>query len=235
MRYLYSAYVWFFVIIYFVIISSLAIILMYLISAKKTYNIYTFLLKGLFKIMFIKVKIEYAEDLDLDKNYLYMPNHISLLDAPLMFAYTPHMVNALEAKEHFSWPLYGKLIKMWGNIPVDRKNAKSSYTSMMKGKTVLQERNSIIIYPEGGRTVDGKLKRFKKLPFHIAKEAEAAIVPVGVSGLFSINKKGTLLVKPGTIKIKYGNVVSAEKVKNSTDDELLEHVRNEIEGLIEYI
>ena len=106
--------------------------------------------------MFIKVKIEYAENLDLNKNYLYMPNHVSLLDAPLMVVYLPQFVNALEAKEHFSWPLYGKLIRMWGNIPIDRKNARSSYTSMMKSKTVLQERNSIIIYPEGGRTTDGE-------------------------------------------------------------------------------
>ena len=235
MRYLYTAYVWIFVGLYFVIITSLTIFLIYFMSAKKTYNFYSFLLKGLFKLMFIKVKIEYAENLDLNKNYLYMQNHVSLLDAPLMVVYLPQFVNALEAKEHFSWPLYGKLIKMWGNIPVDRKNARSSYTSMMKSKTVLQERNSIIIYPEGGRTIDGEMKRFKKLPFRLAKDAEAEIVPVGVSGLFSLNHKGSITVRPGTIKIKYGKVVSSEKVKSLTEDELLEHVRSEIEGLIEYI
>jgi len=235
MRYLYTAYVWIFVGLYFIFISSLTIILMYLMPKNKVYKIYKFLLKGIFAIMFVKVKVEYEEDIDINKNYLYMPNHVSFLDAPLMFAYTPHIVNALEAKEHFSWPLYGKLIKMWGNIPIDRKNAKSSYTSMMKGKTVLQERNSIIIYPEGGRTTDGKMKRFKKLPFHIAREAEAAIVPVGVSGIFSINHKGSLTVKPGTIKIKYGKVVAIEDVKNLTDEELLKQVRSDVENLIEYI
>jgi len=235
MRYLYTAYAWFFGGLYFIIISSLAIILMYFMPKNKVYNIYKFLLKRLFALIFIRVKIEYEENLDINKNYLYMPNHVSALDAPLMFAYAPHLVNALEAKEHFSWPLYGKLIKMWGNIPIDRKNAKSSYTSMIKGKTVLQERNSIIIYPEGSRTTDGKLKRFKKLPFHIAKEAGSAIVPVGVSGLFNINHKGSLTLYPGTIKVKYGKVVTVKEVAKLTDEQLLERVRNDVENLIEYI
>jgi len=182
--------------------------------------------------MFIRVKIEYEENFDLSKNYLYMPNHVSLLDAPLMFAYTPHFINALEAKEHFSWPVYGKIIKVFGNIPVNRKNARSSYKSMLKVKTVLQENNSVLIYPEGGRTSDGMLKRFKKLPFHLAKEAGATIIPVGVSGIFKINHKGSSLFSPGSIKIRYGKIITPTEVNKMTEDELMEHVRSDIECLV---
>jgi len=231
MKYLYTAYVWTFVVLYFIIITIFTIIIMHFVPKNKFYKTYKFLLKVLFAISFIRIKIEYEEKLDVNQNYLYMPNHVSLFDAPLMFAYTPHIVNALEAKEHFSWPLYGKLIKMWGNIPINRKNARSSYNSMMKGKTILQERNSLIIYPEGGRTTNGKMKRFKKLPFHIAKEAGASIVPVGVSGIYSINHKGSIFVNPGTIKIKYGKIVST---KDLTEEELMEEVRIKVENLIEY-
>jgi len=206
--------------------------ILHFLPKHKVYKTYKFLLKVLFKISFINVKVEYEETLDINKNYLFMPNHVSLFDAPLMFAYTPHLVSALEAEEHFSWPIYGKLIKMWGNIPINRKNAKSSYNSMMKGKTVLQESNSLIIFPEGSRTSTGKMKRFKKLPFHIAKKAEASIVPVGVSGIFSVNHKGSFFVKPGTIKIKYGKIVST---KTKTEEELMLKVRNDVEKLIEYL
>lgn len=232
LKYLYSAYVWVFVILYFIIISSFIIFLMYILQKDKVYKIYKFFLKGIFIIMFIKVKVEYEEDIDFNKNYLYIPNHVSFLDAPLMFAYTPHIVNALEAKEHFSWPLYGKIIKMWGNIPVNRKNAKSSYRSMMKVKEVLQNRNSIIIYPEGGRTADGNLKRFKKLPFHLAKEAEATIIPVGVSGLYEINHKGSKLFLPGCITIKFGKPITFEETNKMNEEELLLKVRNEVINLI---
>ena len=75
------------------------------------------------------------------------------------------------------------------------------------------------------------MKRFKKLPFHIAKEAGASIVPVGVSGIYSINHKGSIFVKPGTIKIKYGKIVST---KDLTEEELMVQVRSDIENLIEY-
>ncbi|MBN1253475.1 MAG: 1-acyl-sn-glycerol-3-phosphate acyltransferase [Bacteroidales bacterium] len=235
MKYLYTAYVWIIGGLYFFLISSIAILLIYLISAKKTYPIYNFLLKGLFKIMFVSVKVEYAEEIEKNTNYLFMSNHVSLLDAPLMFVYIPQFVNALEAQEHFSWPIYGKLIKLWGNIPVNRKNAKSSYTSMLKAKDVLKDRNSVIIFPEGGRTVNGKMKRFKKLPFHLAKDAQVPIVPIGMSGVFSLNHKGSILVRPGKIKIKFGEIYSAEKVQNYSDDELMEKVKNEIDSLIEFL
>ena len=232
MKYIYSLYIWFFVVPYFIVISSFIIFLMSFMPREKVYKIYKPLLKVFFILMFVKVELEYEEEIDVNKKYLYMPNHVSILDAPLMFAYTPHIINALEAEDHFKWPLYGKIITKWGNIPVNRKNAKSSYTSMMKAKNVLQKRNSILIYPEGGRTTDGKLKRFKKLPFHLAKEAGTPIIPMGISGLYNINHKGSLLFNWGKIKIKFGKIISAEEINKMTEDELLERVKNDVENLI---
>lgn len=233
LKYIFTIYVYLFAFSYFVIASFIIVILMSFLPKNKIYKIYKPLVKVFFALMFIRIKVEYEEVLDISKNYLYMPNHISLLDAPLMYAYTPHIISAIEAKEHFSWPLYGKIIKMWGNIPVNRKNPKSSYTSMMKAKEVLQKRNSVLIFPEGGRTTNGKLKNFKKLPFHLAKESEVPIVPIGVSGLFNINHKGSLLFFPGTIKIKYGKVLTSSNVNKMNENELLEKVKNNILQLID--
>ena len=230
-KYIYTIYVFIIAVPYFIIISSFIVVLMSFLSRKTVYKIYKPLLKFFFILMFIKVRLEYKEKIDVNKNYLYMPNHISILDAPLMFAYTPHIINALEAEDHFTWPLYGKIIKKWGNIPVNRKNAKSSYTSMMKVKDVLQKRNSVLIYPEGGRTTNGKLKRLKKLPFHLAKKANATIIPMGISGLYNINRKGTLLFSLGSIKIKFGKAVTSEEVNKMTEDDLMERVKNDIKNL----
>lgn len=230
-KYIYTTYIFIVTVPYFIIISSLLIILMFFLPRKTVYKIYKPLLKVFFMLMFIRVKVEYEEEIDINRKYLYMPNHISILDAPLMFAYTPHIINALEAEDHFTWPLYGKIITKWGNIPVNRKNAKSSYTSMMKVKDVLQKRNSVLIYPEGGRTPNGKLKRFKKLPFHLAKKAEATIIPTSISGLFNINHKGSLLFLPGSIKIIYGKHITSNKVNKLTEEELMEQVKNDIERL----
>lgn len=229
-NYIYSVYVWFVVIIYFVVVSFFIILLMALFPKTKVYKIIKFLLKGIFVLMFVRVRVEDEEQIDEGTNYLFMPNHVSILDAPLMFAYTPHIINALEAQEHFSWPLYGRIIKKWGNIPINRKNARSSYNSMMKVKDVLKK-NSVIIYPEGGRTTDGKLKRLKKLPFYLAKEAEVSIVPIGVSGIFKINHKGSMLFSPGRIHIKFGKIISSKKIKETTENELIEKVKNQIETL----
>ncbi|RLD75582.1 MAG: hypothetical protein DRJ10_15020, partial [Bacteroidetes bacterium] len=140
----------------------------------------------------------------------------------------------LEAKEHFGWPLYGKLIAKWGNIPINRKSVQESIKSIRKAELKLKNENSIIVFPEGSRTKNGELGKFKKMPFHLAKEAKVAIIPVGASGIFSLNHKGTLLMKPGRIKIKLGKPIPVEKVTSLSSVELMEETRERILSLIEY-
>ncbi|OQY02533.1 MAG: hypothetical protein B6I20_06885 [Bacteroidetes bacterium 4572_117] len=131
--------------------------------------------------------------------------------------------------------MYGKLIEKWGNIPIERKSVQKSITSMNKAKLKLQNDNSILVFPEGGRTRNGQLLRFKKLPFQLAKDAGVAIIPVGMSGVYSLNKKGSVLMRPGRVKIKFASPIPAEKVIALPHDELMKETRAQIESLIEYI
>lgn len=185
--------------------------------------------------MFIRVKVALPDGFDYKGRYIFMPNHVSLIDSPLMAAYIPQFINALEAKEHFSWPIYGKLVARWGNIPIDRKSIRASYNSIKEAGLRVKNTNSIIVFPEGGRTSNGELMRFKKMPFHLAKEAEVAIVPVGVSGIFSINPKGTWLLKPGKVLLKLGTPIPFEKVKLLSTEELMAETRAKVLDLIEYV
>ena len=192
------------------------------------------MIKAMFQMIFIRVKVQLPENFDKLKTYVYMPNHVSLLDSPLMAAYLPQYISALEAKEHFSWPLYGLLAKKYQNIPINRKSVPESLKSIGIAKQKLKNGISIIVFPEGSRTRTGELSRFKKLPFHMAQDAGVSIVPVGVSGIFNINHKGTILLYPGNIKFVIGNPIEAEQVKNTPIPELMENTREKILELIEY-
>ncbi len=232
--YLYTFYAWLVGGLIFFVVTIFSILIMSFISPKKFRPVFTSLLRFIFNVVFIRVKVELPDDFDYDQRYVFMPNHVSLLDAPLMVSYMPQFINALEAKEHFGWPLYGKLIAKWGNIPINRKSVQESIKSIRKAELKLKNENSIIVFPEGSRTKNGELGKFKKMPFHLAQEAKVAIIPVGASGIFSLNHKGTLLMKPGRIKIKLGKPIPVEKVTSLSSVDLMEETRERILSLIEY-
>ena len=117
-----------------------------------------------FKIMFIKVEVEGLENISPDKTYLYMANHVSLFDIPLLGGFIPGIARGVEADRQHAWPLYGWAMRRLGNIPIDRKNVFSSLGSISKTASVITEGKSMIILPEGHRTMDGELRQFKKLP-----------------------------------------------------------------------
>ncbi len=233
-RYIYTIYAWLIGGSIFVIIALSGIVGMSLTSPQKYNPVFKAMLKFMFHAIFIRVKVVLPDDFDKSKAYVYMPNHVSLLDSPLMAAYLPQYISALEAKEHFNWPLYGWLAKKYQNIPINRKSVPESLKSVGIAKKKLKSGISIIVFPEGGRTKTGKMGRFKKLPFHLAQDAGVSIVPVGVSGIFDINHKGTLLLSPGKILMKFGKTIPAEHIQNTDVPVLMDEVKEQIQSLIEY-
>jgi len=190
-------------------------------------------LRRLFKILFIKVEVENSIEYEENKQYIFMPNHVSFIDVPLFGAYLPFFANALEAESHFSWKIYGKLIKAYEQIPVRRENPRSSIKSYEVAKERIKNNRSIIVFPEGHRAVDGKLKNFKKLPFVFAKEAGVDIVPVGLSGVQKLSPKGTIWVKPSKVVIRYGEVIKFEDIQKMEVEELQEKVKSQIINLVD--
>jgi len=234
MKYLYTAYTWIFGGIYFFVITIVSIIILTFVPTKKYIRIFRFFLRLMFTFLFVRVRREYLQPIDFNQRYIYMPNHVSILDAPICSAYMPEFITALEAVEHFKWPFYGLLAKLYGNIPIDRKSIKNSVKSLQIAQKVLEGSNSMVIFPEGSRTEDGSIGRFKRMPFQLAKDANVGIVPVGMSGVFTLNKKHSMLFRPSRIKLKFGNVIPAEKVAAMSHQELMEHTYNEVSNLIEF-
>ena len=234
MKYLYTIYTWLIGGLYFFILTLISIPILLVVPTKKYIGVFRFFLRCMFALLFIRVKREFEQKIDLSQRYIYVPNHVSLLDAPICSAYMPEFITAIEAKEHFSWPLYGKLATLYGNIPIDRKSVQNSIKSLQVAKTVLEESNSMVIFPEGSRTNDGRVGRFKKMPFQLAKDAKVGIVPVGMSGVYRLNRKHSFFFKPSVLKLKFGKPIAAEKVVNMDIDDLVECVRNQVLELHEY-
>jgi 1-acyl-sn-glycerol-3-phosphate acyltransferase len=190
-------------------------------------------MRGLFRLLGIPVEVRGAERIRPGQAYLYMSNHVSLFDPPLLGGFLPGLVRGVEWEAHFRWPIYGLLLRRIGVIPIDRDNALSSWKSMIVARRRLGDGQSLVILPEAHRTMDGKLRPFKRMPFMLAREAGVDLVPVGLSGLYALKNKHSWLIRRSRLKVSIGEPITAAHARSLAPDELSREMRRRIELLIE--
>lgn len=233
MRWIRSVLLWTMGLIWLIPVLIFLILASYLVPARYYDPIVKKLARVLLFIMGIRLTVLGRENVDPTQTYLYMANHVSILDVPLFQAVIPQRVRGVEAEEHFKWPIFGWAIRRAGNIPINRKDVHAAIPSANEAAKRLKEGLSMIILPEGGRTLTGKMKPFKKLPFHLAKEGGVPIVPIGVSGLYPVLKKGQWIISPGPVRVRFGKPVPVETIEALSVPELRDLVRERIEELID--
>jgi 1-acyl-sn-glycerol-3-phosphate acyltransferase len=141
------------------------------------------------------------EKLDASRTYIFMSNHVSNLDPPLMLPLIPRRTSVMAKKELFDIPLLGKAMQMGSLVPVDRKNRDAGISAVRAAADVIRQGINMTIYVEGGRSFDGKLIKFKKGPFYLAVECGVPVVPVTVVGTQHAMPKGRFAIKSSDVKI----------------------------------
>jgi 1-acyl-sn-glycerol-3-phosphate acyltransferase len=189
--------------------------------------------RGLFKVLFIPVRVRGAGRVPRGAGVLFMANHVSLFDVPLLGGFLPGTVRGVEWAAHFRWPLFGQLLRRVGNIPIDRENAFSAMKSMHAARRRLADGQSLVILPEAHRTMDGELLPFKRLPFHMARDAGVDIVPVGLSGLYTLKNKHSWKIRNVSLKVAIGEVITRAEIARCPVEELRALTRQRISDLIE--
>jgi 1-acyl-sn-glycerol-3-phosphate acyltransferase len=140
----------------------------------------------------------------------------------------PQWCVAIEKKSNFKLPIYGLLIKRWGNIPIDRENLGSALQSLEQAKRALASGESIAIMPEGTRSRDGQLAKFKKGGFHLAIDAGATIVPYAYKGLYEFMPHGTYWLRARTIEVVFTPPIDASAYTKEDLPALIAKVRGQI-------
>jgi 1-acyl-sn-glycerol-3-phosphate acyltransferase len=164
--------------------------------------------------------------------YLYMMNHESLFDAFMMVASIRHYFTGVGKVEQFSYPIWGYLAKQYGIIPIVRQQLDLAIISLVKAEKAIKEGVSIMIAPEGTRTLTGKLGTFKKGPFHVAKNTGVTIIPMGLLGAYSAKNKSDWRIQPGILTTVFGDPITIENYENLSLEELQELVKKKISELI---
>ncbi|MCI0515460.1 1-acyl-sn-glycerol-3-phosphate acyltransferase [candidate division KSB1 bacterium] len=215
---------WCIALVVFIPLGSLVLLGTFFISPKKLDPFVKFCCRFLIRVLLIRVRIEGLENFSPTQTYLFMSNHVNLLDVFLLTGFIPNMVRGVELEQHFSWPFYGPLIRRLGHIPISHRNPRQALKSLEIAKTALNEGTSILILPEGGRTLTGRFKPFKRGSFLLAQQAGVDLVPMVMIGAFQIMRKGSLRLRPGRVTLRFGPVIPYSTLQSQTMDEILELV-----------
>lgn len=132
-----------------------------------------------------------------DRAYLFFQNHINHLDHCTMYRATPHFKQGVELKAHFDYPIYGRYMRGRGTIPVDPEDRRGLRDLMASIDGELSRGHSLLAFPEGTRTQTGQLGPFQPGLFRVAQRLGAPIVPVTVTGMYRVMRKGSYLIRPG--------------------------------------
>ena len=151
----------------------------------------------------VKVRTVGLDRLDPARNYVFMSNHASNIDPPIMLPLIPRRTSVMAKKELFNYPLLGKTMRLGSLVPVDRGNREAGIAAVRSAAAVLRQGINMIIYVEGHRSFDGKLLPFKKGPFYLAVECGVAVVPVTIAGTHYVMPKGRFAIKPGTVTVTF--------------------------------
>jgi 1-acyl-sn-glycerol-3-phosphate acyltransferase len=134
---------------------------------------------------------------------LFVANHTSSADAPAVVGAIPRRIAILLKESLFRWPIVGQAFQLAHFIPVNRRERESAMESLGKAIEALRAGQSFLIYPEGTRSLDGRLQEFKKGAVVMAIKAGVPIVPVACSGAHRVMEKRSLVVHPGEILVEF--------------------------------
>jgi len=173
----------------------------------------------------IDVTVEGMSNIDSSKPYIFMSNHQSNFDIPVLLAHLKIQFRWLAKAELFKIPIFGRGMKNAGYISIDRSNRRAAVESLHRAAEIIRDGVSVLIFPEGTRSLDGNVRPFKKGGFVLAVDAGVPIVPVVIHGTYSIMQKNRLRIKPGHVLVEILDPIKTSDYTRGNKDDLMERVR----------
>ncbi len=174
----------------------------------------------------VDVVLENEGVIDADRPQILVANHASWYDVLALVGSMPGRTLFVAKKEIADVPVFGPALKACGHIFIDRKDRNRAVESLAEARRRLEEESpTIIMFPEGTRSATGDLQPFKKGAFVLGLQTGVDIVPAAIVGSREVMKKGSLLVRPGKITVRFGEPISVEGLTLESRSELTERAR----------
>ncbi len=229
-----SIFLWFVSWLHFLIAVPILIGLAVVLDPRK----HDWLQRGLCKrIAFFsgaKVNVKMSPGFDAKRTSIFMVNHVNLFDPFILYCGIPQLVRGWELESHFTIPIYGWLMKRFGNVPVPVGRSPKDLKKLWRlTQEAINGGTSLIIFPEAKRTRDGKLNSFEDGGFRLAQQLGIPIVPVTLDGSIRHLRTEDWILHPTTITIWLHDTIDTSDMKKEDVPALKERVREAIESSLE--
>jgi 1-acyl-sn-glycerol-3-phosphate acyltransferase len=179
----------------------------------------------------VTVSVQGGENVDWDSPLVVMANHQSHFDIPVIYASLPRSFGMLAKKELFRVPVFSAAMRGMRCVPIDRENRRQSLQSLRDAAEQVRSGKSIVVFPEGTRSPDGRIQDLKKGPFHLAEMAGVPVVPVGIRGTRLVVPKNGVLVRPAEVVVSVGTPIPVDPTGPGERERLRAIVRAELASL----
>ena len=181
--------------------------------------------KSILFVSGIKVDVEGLANIDPFKSYIYMANHQSNFDIPVLLGCLPIQFRWLAKAELYKIPIFGRAMSGAGYVKIDRSNQKSAIKSINEVAAKMKNGVSVMLFPEGTRSRDGTINAFKKGGFVMAVDTGVPIVPVIIRGTRSIMTKGSWRIHRARVTLFIDKPIDTSGFTRDTKEDLLKAVR----------
>jgi len=180
----------------------------------------------------IKVRRHGLHHLQPGASYVFCINHVSMLDLFVVFQSIPFFHRSFQDVSHFKIPVYGGCIRVFGQVPVDRRNKELNRRSFARAVEMIHSGDSFVVFPEGHRTRDGRLGPFHAGAFRLAIDAQAPVVPMGMRGLRNVCPSGDWRIRPGTVDVLFGEPIPSEGLSQDDVPDLARRTRAALNAVL---
>lgn len=197
-------------------------------NAEFVHKVQQFWARSFCRLLFLPITVEGTENIKPGQSYVFVSNHQSIVDVFLIYGWLPVIYKWIMKQELRKVPLVGAACKAAGHIFIDRRNKMASQRSLQEAEHILKDGVCVVIFPEGTRTPNGEMGRFKRGAFSIAMDLKLPVIPISLSGCYQIMPKTRFYARWGRVKMKIGQPIDLTSFTPEQRDEAIELVRNQV-------
>jgi 1-acyl-sn-glycerol-3-phosphate acyltransferase len=180
----------------------------------------------------VRLRVSSRARLEPGQPYIFAVNHLSTIDIWAMLVAIPVPFRFIAKKQLGSIPLFGWAMRAGRFIFIDRQNPALARKSIAEAAARIRGGQSVVIFPEGTRSRDGRLGPFKQGGFHLALDSGAAIVPVAIKGSGALMPRNSISIRPGIVSVEIGEAIPTAGLAPDDRPALVEQVRDRVAAML---
>jgi 1-acyl-sn-glycerol-3-phosphate acyltransferase len=219
---------------HFAVVCTFLILLAIFVDPRKNDWPQRIFFRNILRLAGATLEVHRSAGFDPQRTSLFICNHVNIFDPFVIYSAVPQFLRGFELESHFNIPIYGWMMKRFGNIPVPDAPSRESLEIMRnRAKSAFESGISLIAFAEGSRTRDGHVQEFKKGIFGLAQKSGIPIVPVSLAGSYQFFQTGNWMLYPRKITVYLHDTIETKDTERAEVDALRQRVQDIVAGPVE--